>query len=48
MMGSLGGIFSETHYAYDVQDRLIERTGSMFNLDLTSLLIDEPVASRRR
>ena len=34
MMGSLGGIFSETHYAYDVQGRLIERTGSMFNLGL--------------
>jgi hypothetical protein len=34
MMGSLGGIFSETHYAYDVQGRLIERTGSMFSLGL--------------
>jgi hypothetical protein len=34
MMGSLGGIFSETRYAYDVQGRLIERTGSMFNLGL--------------
>jgi hypothetical protein len=34
MMGSLGGIFSETNYAYDAQGRLIERTGSMLNLGL--------------
>ncbi len=31
-MGSLEGIFSETNYAYDVQGRLVERTGSMSNL----------------
>ena len=34
MMGSLGGIFSETNYAYDARGRLIEQTGSMFNLGL--------------
>jgi hypothetical protein len=34
MMESLGGILSETNYAYDAQGRLIERTGSMFSLDL--------------
>jgi hypothetical protein len=32
LMGSFGGIFSETHYAYDTQGRLVERTGSMYGL----------------
>ena len=33
MMGSLGGIFSETNYAYDTQGRLIERTGRFLSPD---------------